>query len=105
MSLSFATQISELLAQTEPFDSLSEEDRLVLRQKITLEIYAPGEVILDQGDDIHRALYVVVEGLVRLSEADPRLIQASEGGAQVGELVDDPADGTLHLLGVSCKTE
>ena len=56
MSLSFATQISELLAQTEPFDSLSDEDRLVLRQKITLEIYAPGEVILNQGDDIHRGI-------------------------------------------------
>ena len=85
MSLSFATQISELLAQTEPFDSLSEEDRLVLRQKITLEIYAPGEVILNQGDDIHRALYVVVEGLVRLSEAGTgRTVDMVGAGSQFG---------------------
>ena len=85
MSLSFATQISELLAQTEPFDSLSEEDRLVLRQKITLEIYAPGEVILNQGDDIHRALYVVVEGLVRLSEAGSgRTVDMVGAGSQFG---------------------
>ena len=85
MSLSFATQISELLAQTEPFDSLSDEDRLVLRQKITLEIYAPGEVILNQGDDIHRALYVVVEGLVRLSEAGTgRTVDMVGAGSQFG---------------------
>ena len=85
MSLSFATQISELLAQTEPFDSLSDEDRLVLRQKITLEIYAPGEVILNQGDDIHRALYVVVEGLVRLSEAGSgRTVDMVGAGSQFG---------------------
>ena len=85
MAASFSAQIAELLAGTEPFDILSDEERQSLLQKMTLEMYAPGEVILQQGDDIHRALYVVAEGLVRLEEAETgRTVDMAGAGAQFG---------------------
>ena len=82
---SLSAQIAELLAQTEPFDVLSDAERQSLLQKMTLELYAPGEVILQQGDDIHRALYVVTEGLVRLLEAESgRTVDMVGTGSQFG---------------------
>ena len=85
MATSFSAQIAELLAETEPFDVLSEEERQSLLQKMTLELYAPGEIILQQGDDIHRALYVVTEGLVRLEEAESgRTVDMAGSGSQFG---------------------
>ncbi|PAP78096.1 DUF294 nucleotidyltransferase-like domain-containing protein [Rubrivirga marina] len=85
MAPSLSAQIAELLAETEPFDILSDEERQSLLQKMTLELYAPGEVILQQGDDIHRALYVVTEGLVRLEEAESgRTINMAGAGAHFG---------------------
>lgn len=67
--MSLFDRIADLLARTEPFDTLTDEERQRLLQKMTLELYAPGEVILQQGEDIHRALYVVEDGLVRLADA------------------------------------
>lgn len=85
MAASLSAQIAELLAGTEPFDVLSDEERQSLLQKMTLELYAPGEVILQQGDDIHRALYVVTEGLVRLEEAETgRTVDMAGAGSQFG---------------------
>ena len=52
---------------------------------MTLELYAPGELILQQGDDIHRALYIVTEGLVRLQEAESgRTVDMAGSGSQFG---------------------
>ncbi len=85
MVASLSAQIAELLAETEPFDVLSDEERQSLLQKMTLELYAPGEVILQQGDDIHRALYIVTEGLVRLEEAETgRTVDMAGSGSQFG---------------------
>ena len=82
---SFSAQIADLLAGTEPFDVLSDDERQSLLQKMTLELYAPGELILQQGDDIHRALYVVTEGLVRLQEAESnRTVDMVGAGSQFG---------------------
>ena len=82
---SLSAQIADLLAETEPFDILSDEERQSLLQKMTLELYAPGELILQQGDDIHRALYVVTEGLVRLQEAESnRTVDMAGAGSQFG---------------------
>lgn len=67
--MSLFDRIAGLLARTAPFDTLTDDERQRLLQKMTLELYAPGEVILQQGEDIHRALYVVEDGLVRLSDA------------------------------------
>ena len=68
MALSIAAQVADLLAATPPFNSLSDDEKRALTSKMTLEIYAPGEVVLEQGEDIHRALYFVAEGLVRLTD-------------------------------------
>ncbi|MGB3544267.1 putative nucleotidyltransferase substrate binding domain-containing protein [Rubrivirga sp.] len=85
MVASLSAQIAELLSETEPFDILSDEERQSLLQKMTLELYAPGEVILQQGDDIHRALYIVTEGLVRLEEAESgRTVDMAGSGSQFG---------------------
>ena len=82
---SLSAQIADLLAETEPFDILSDQERQSLLQKMTLELYAPGELILQQGDDIHRALYVVTEGLVRLQEAETnRTVDMAGAGSQFG---------------------
>ena len=85
MAASLSAQIADLLAETEPFDVLSDDERQSLLQKMTLELYAPGELILQQGDDIHRALYVVTEGLVRLQEAESgRTVDMAGSGSQFG---------------------
>ena len=68
-SLLFAP-VAALFDRTEPFRSLPAAERAALMQKMTVEFYAPGEVVLQQGEDIHRALYVVTEGVVRLSDAE-----------------------------------
>lgn len=82
---SISAQIADLLAGTEPFDVLSDEERQSLLQKMTLELYSPGEVILQQGDDVHRALYIVTEGLVRLQEAETgRVVDMAGSGSQFG---------------------
>ncbi len=85
MAASIFTRISSLLAESEPFDVLSDDERQALLQKMTLELYAPGEVILQQGDDIHRALYVVEDGLVRLQDAESgRTIDMCGAGSEFG---------------------
>lgn len=85
MASSIFDRITALLAESEPFDVLSDEERQSLLQKMTLEIYAPGEVILQQGDDIHRALYVVEAGLVRLAEAESgRTVDMCGPGSKFG---------------------
>ncbi|MEM6289504.1 MAG: DUF294 nucleotidyltransferase-like domain-containing protein [Bacteroidota bacterium] len=85
MASSLFSQISALLAGAEPFDALSDTEREALQGRMTVELYEPGDVILQQGDDIHRALYVVAEGLVRLSEAESgRTVDMCGPGAQFG---------------------
>ncbi len=85
MALSIASQVADLLASTAPFDSLSDDERGSLTEKMTLEIYAPGEVVLEQGEDIHRALYFVADGLVRLTNAEAdRLVDMRGSGATFG---------------------
>lgn len=85
MASSLFARIADLLAESAPFDLLSDEEREGLLQKMTLELYAPGEVILQQGEDIHRALYVVESGVVRLTEAESgRTVDMAGVGSQFG---------------------
>lgn len=85
MASSLFARIADLLAESEPFDILTDDERDGLLQKMTLELYAPGEIILQQGDDIHRALYVVESGLVRLTDAETgKTIDMAGEGSQFG---------------------
>ena len=61
-------RISSLLEGTPPFDTLGEEDRLAILSDVSIEYFAPGEVILAQGSMSHPGLYVVESGLVRLMD-------------------------------------
>ena len=85
MPLSIAQQVADLIGSTAPFDALTPAEREALTAKMTLEIYEPGEVILEQGEDIHRALYFVAEGLVRLTEMESdKLVNMVGEGATFG---------------------
>lgn len=83
MSSSIARRLYDLLERAEPFSLLSEDEREGLISGV--EFYQPGDVILEQGADVHRALYVVVSGLVRLMDAEgQRLIDMVGEGGQFG---------------------
>ena len=85
MASSLFAHVEELFASTEPFTLLNDAERQALQDKMALEFYAPGEVILHQGDDIHRALYIVTEGLVRQVEVETgRTIEMSGEGSHFG---------------------
>jgi CBS domain-containing protein len=79
---SITERLAGLLDHTAPFNSLPAEQRQEIIREMTLEIYEAGELILQQGTDIHRALYIVESGLVRLyDEERNRLINmVGEGG-------------------------
>ena len=85
MASSLFSAVADLFARTEPFRTLSDAERASLLQKMTVELYAAGEVVLQQGEDIHRALYVVVDGVVRLADAETgRTVDVCGEGAQFG---------------------
>lgn len=85
MPLNITQQVADLIASTAPFDRLTDDERRLITDKMTLEFYKPGEVILEQGEDIHRALYFVAEGLVRLTEAEEdKLVNVCGPGATFG---------------------
>lgn len=79
---SITERLEALLEHTTPFDSLTPAERKEIISEMTLQIYEPGEVILPQGADVHRALYIVESGLVRLFDVENnRLItMVGEGG-------------------------
>jgi CBS domain-containing protein len=69
MASSLFAGVAALLARSEPFTLLTDAEREAILNRMTVELYSPGEIILQQGEDVHRALYVVEDGLVRLAEA------------------------------------
>lgn len=82
-SPSITERLAGLFARTAPFHTLSDAQRA--RLVSTLELYEPGEVILEQGVDVHRALFVVESGLVRLMDVEAqRIIDMCGEGAQFG---------------------
>ena len=85
MASSLFAGVADLFARTEPFRSLTDAERALLLQKMTVELYAAGEVVLQQGEDVHRALYVVADGLVRLADAETgRTVDMCGEGAVFG---------------------
>lgn len=82
---SLRAQVNDLFASTEPFTLLTDDQREAIQSKLAIEFYKPGEVILRQGDDIHRALYIVTEGLVRQVEVETgRTIEMTGEGSHFG---------------------
>ena len=47
---------------------LGEQDRKSILSDVSIEYFAPGEIILEQGTMNHPGLYVVESGLVRLNQ-------------------------------------
>ena len=79
---SITERLAALLETTAPFSGLSPEQRAELISEASLNIYEPGEVIIPKGTDIHRALYLVESGLVRLydEERNKLVNMIGEGG-------------------------
>ena len=88
MSLSSITdRLGGLLDNTPPFNTLPDAERRSLLGKMTLEIFGEGDVILDQGQDIHDALYIVESGLIRLMDREGGRVRSMAGeGAVFGTL-------------------
>jgi CBS domain-containing protein len=85
MSSSITERLAALLEHTPPFDHLSASERQNLIGDMTLEIYEPGEVIREQGSDVHRAIHIVESGLVRLYDHNQnRLITMVGEGSTFG---------------------
>lgn len=76
-------RLSALLGSTPPFDALSEEDRTSILSDVSIEYFAPGEVILEQGAMTHPGLYVVESGLVRLMDVHRQRLLNKVGEGEV----------------------
>jgi CBS domain-containing protein len=76
-------RISSLLESTPPFNGLSHEDRLSILSDVSIEYFAPGEVIMAQGMTSHRGLYIVESGLVRLMDVGQQRLLDKVGEGEV----------------------
>lgn len=84
-SPSIPDRLATLLKRTPPFGLLEDKARRDLVGLMTVEFFEPGEVILEQGMDVHRSLYLVEEGLVRLMNVEEkRLIDMCGAPSQFG---------------------
>lgn len=78
-------RLGALLERTPPFNILEEEHRNGLISSMTGVNFEAGAVILEQGVDIHKSLYVIEEGLVRLMNVEEkRLIDMCGPSSQFG---------------------
>ncbi|MDX1440039.1 MAG: cyclic nucleotide-binding domain-containing protein, partial [Rubricoccaceae bacterium] len=78
-------RLEALLERTPPFNLLEEEERNALVSSMTGVNFEPGAVVLEQGIDIHKSLYIVEEGLVRLMNVEEnRLIDMCGPASQFG---------------------
>src|SRR5690606_23445789 len=84
-SSTIVERISALLEKTAPFSALPEAERKELLSDVSIEYFAAGEVIIQQGQTTHTGLYVVESGLVRLMDvARQRLIEKAGEGDDFG---------------------
>lgn len=78
-------RVRVLLAYTAPFDQLTEEEREDLLGAISIEYFEPDAVVVEQGSRLHRGLYLVESGLVRLMDVErQRLIDKCGEGDLFG---------------------
>ena len=61
-------RIRSLLERISPFDLLTEAQRDGLLAGLSIQFYESGEVVVEQGSTVHRGLYIVESGLVRLMD-------------------------------------
>ena len=82
---SYRDRLAALLERTPPFNLLGDEARNALISSMTGVNFEAGSVILEQGVDIHKSLYLVEEGLVRLMNVEEkRLIDMCGPTSQFG---------------------
>ncbi|MEM8560224.1 MAG: DUF294 nucleotidyltransferase-like domain-containing protein, partial [Bacteroidota bacterium] len=83
--MSITERIEALLAATDPFNLLTEAQRTETVAFVSTRMFKEGDLILEQGIDTHKALYIVESGLVRLLDAQQqRLIEMCGEGTHFG---------------------
>ena len=99
-----AARLAEYLAVSPLFACLSEDDRLVLAQRMRSRRFARDEVIFHR-DDPASHLYVIVAGTVKISLPDENgrevVVAIERGGDEFGELAlfdDSPRSATVTAL-------
>ncbi len=78
---SIAERLRNLFVTTPPFSALPPEAIEEVLTDLSIEYYRPGEVLMEQGTTMHKGLYIVESGTVRLMDVEnQRLIdKCSEG--------------------------
>ena len=99
-----AARLAEYLAVSPLFACLSEDDRLLLAQRMRSRRFARDEVIFHR-DDPASHLYVIVAGTVKISLPDENgrevVVAIERGGDEFGELAlfdDSPRSATVTAL-------
>jgi len=65
-------RVRVLLADIAPFDQLPEEEREDLLDAISIEYFEPDAVVIEQGSHLHRGLFFIESGLVRLMDVEQK---------------------------------
>ncbi|MEM7721787.1 MAG: DUF294 nucleotidyltransferase-like domain-containing protein [Pseudomonadota bacterium] len=78
------TTLATLLAETHPYDTLSEEDRAQLAKEVGLKTAAEGEVIYNHGD-AQRALYLITSGQIEITDPHGEIVSILGAGNSFGE--------------------
>lgn len=84
-------QYERTLSEIELFQVLTPEDRSVIADCLTLEIYEPGEYILKEGDEltIESKFYIVEKGEIECFKdinGEKKLVKSIDAGGYFGEM-------------------
>lgn len=78
-------RLDALLTKTPPFNSLSDDERADILSDLSIEYFKQGEVVLEQGTQRPKGLYLVESGLVRLMDvAQQKLLDKCGEGDYFG---------------------
>jgi CBS domain-containing protein len=78
-------RLDALLAKTPPFNDLPEDERADILSSLSIEYFKQGEVVLEQGTQRPKGLYLVESGLVRLMDvAQQKLLDKCGEGDYFG---------------------
>lgn len=83
-------RVRSLLDTVEPFGLLPEAERDAVLPHLSVTYFAPGEVVVEQGSSLHRGLYIVESGMVRLMDVDRQQL--------VGKVGEGDTFGAFGLL-------
>ena len=78
-SNTIVNRVKEFLKRFPPFDKISEEDLKTLSENIRIKYFEPDQAVFNEGDTPGKYIYLVREGMVRLSERNEPVDICDEG--------------------------